>query len=119
MISIAQKKARKNFKKAIEYKKKTGCSLKEAFAHVKGKKIVTKKVIKKKAVKKVSVKKAAKKKVGVIKKKVLHSPLKKKTVKKPISTHKDTKSHNVNIRVVSGIKKHTLGRIINNTKFYI
>lgn len=43
------------------------------------------------------------KKVGVIKKKVLHSPLKKKSMKKPISTHKDTKSHNVNIRVVSGI----------------
>lgn len=48
-------------------------------------------------------KKLAKKKVGVIKKKVLHSPLKKKAVKKPISTHKDTKSHNVNIKVVSGI----------------
>lgn len=35
-------------------------------------------------------KKTAKKKIGVV---------------KPIKTHKDTKSHNVNIRVVSGIKK--------------
>jgi len=44
MISIAQKKARENFKKAIEYRKKTGCSLKQAFAHISGKKTVTKKV---------------------------------------------------------------------------
>ena len=29
---------------------------------------------------------------------------KKGTAKKPVSKHKDTKSHNVNIRVVSGIK---------------
>ena len=101
MISTAQKKARENFKKAIEYRKKTGCSLKQAFAHIKGKKTITKKVV---TVKK-SAKKKVVKKVGVIKKKVLRSPLKKKAVKKPISTHKDTKSHNVNIRVVSGIKK--------------
>jgi hypothetical protein len=95
-MTLAQKKARENFKKAIEYRKKTGCSLKQAFAHIKGKSTV----IKKKATpKKVAVKKAAKKKVGVIKKKAV-----KKTIsKKPISTHKDTKSHNVNIKVVSGI----------------
>jgi len=35
-MTAAQKKARKNFSKAIAYRKKTGCSLKEAFAHVKG-----------------------------------------------------------------------------------
>jgi hypothetical protein len=54
MISTAQKKARENFKKAIEYRKKTGCTLKQAFAHIKGKHTVTKKVgaVKKKAAKK-------------------------------------------------------------------
>jgi hypothetical protein len=163
MISTAQKKARENFKKAIEYRKKTGCTLKQAFAHISGKKTVIKKVgtVKKTNKKKIGAtpkkdyifnafkyktnpktggyevqeKKQFKivstnlenatnnahkkypypfvielnnssiktsKKVGVIKKKVLHSPLKKKAVKKPISTHKDTKSHNVNIKVVSG-----------------
>jgi hypothetical protein len=91
---------------------------------------------KKKAVKKVAVKKAAKKKVikkiagssdyytrkkegRVIPRKstkkttktVLRSPLKKKAVKKPISTHKDTKSHNVNIRVISGIGSKMMARI--------
>jgi hypothetical protein len=35
-MTAAQKKARDNFKKAIAYRKKTGCSLKQAFAHVKG-----------------------------------------------------------------------------------
>ena len=60
-MTLAQKKARENFKKAIEYRKKTGCSLKQAFAHIKGKSTV----IKKKATpKKVAVKKAAKKKVA-------------------------------------------------------
>jgi hypothetical protein len=88
-MSAAQKKARENFKKAIAYRKKTGCSLKQAFAYVKGGKVgvVKKAVVKKKAVKKVVRKKAAKKVVS----------------KKPVSSHKDTKSHNVNIRVVSGV----------------
>lgn len=35
-MTAAQKKARDNFKKAIAYRKKTGCTLKQAFAHVKG-----------------------------------------------------------------------------------
>jgi len=48
MESLAQKKARANFKKAIAYRKKTGCSLKEAFAHVSGKKVVAKKTVVKK-----------------------------------------------------------------------
>jgi hypothetical protein len=34
-MTAAQKKARENFTKAIAYRKKTGCSLKEAFAKVK------------------------------------------------------------------------------------
>jgi hypothetical protein len=56
MQSLAQKKAKENFKKAIEYRKKTGCTLKQAFAHIKGKStVVNKKATpKKKAVKKVA-----------------------------------------------------------------
>ena len=99
-MTAAQKKAKDNFKKAIAYRKKCGCSLKEAFAHVYGKKVGA---VKKKAAPK---KKAAKKKVA-----------KKATPKKkamPKSLHKDTKSHNVNIRVMSGV-----GKQIGNTKFYI
>ena len=63
MQSLAQKKARENFKKAIEYRKKTGSSLKEAFAHIIGKKTVIKKKAtpKKKAVKKVAKKETIKK----------------------------------------------------------
>jgi DNA repair protein RadC len=84
-MSAAQKQAQANFKKAIAYRSKTGCSLKEAFAHVKGNKVT-------------GVKKTATKKKAISKKKAV----KKSSVKK---THKDTKSHNVNIKVVSGWKK--------------
>lgn len=38
-MTAAQKTAQANFKKAIAYRKKTGCSLKQAFAHVKGGKV--------------------------------------------------------------------------------
>ena len=115
-MTAAQKAAKANFKKAIEYRKKTGVSLKEAFAHVYGKKKVgaapKKKAAKKaapkkaakKVVKKAAPKKAAKKKhtkYGVVKKHVRRVA----GMKKPESVHKDTKSHNVNIRVVSGIHK--------------
>jgi len=50
--------------------------------------------------------------VGATKKKktVKKKAFKKKTAKKSTSYHKDTKSHNVNIRVMSGI---------GTTKFYI
>ena len=123
-MTLAQKKARENFKKAIEYRKKTGCSLKEAFAHIKGKHTVVKKVgtVKKKSakkkvlispLKKVARKKAAPKKVAAKKPNLkyrgtLKSEAGKKMYKYSLgaaksSTHKDTKSHNVNIRVVSGI----------------
>jgi hypothetical protein len=69
-MTAAQKTAKANFKKAIEYRKKTGVSLKEAFAHVYGKKVgaVKKKAApKKKAAlkKKAAPKKVAKKKVAV------------------------------------------------------
>jgi hypothetical protein len=87
-MTSAQKAAKEKFKKAIEYRKKTGVSLKEAFAHAYGKKVGA---IKKKAApnKKAAVKKLA--------------PKKKAAPKKVTGSHKDTKSHNVNIRVVSGL----------------
>jgi len=68
MISAAQKKAKDNFKKAIAYRKKTGCDLKAAFAHVYGKKVgaVKKKAVKKAAPKKKAAKKVAKKKLTSI-----------------------------------------------------
>lgn len=113
-MTAAQKTAKANFKKAIEYRKKTGVSLKEAFAHVYGKKKVgaapKKKAAKKKAAPKKTakkvVKKAAPKKVA--KKVVKKSAPKKVAIKKPISYHKDTKSHNVKISVVSGINRELL-----------
>jgi hypothetical protein len=78
-MTQAQKVAKEKFKKAIDYRKKTGVSLKEAFAHIYGKK------------------------VGAFKKKA--APKKKAATKKVTGSHKDTKSHNVNIRVMSGYKK--------------
>jgi hypothetical protein len=118
-MTAAQKTAKANFKKAIEYRKKTGVSLKEAFAHVYGKKVgaapkkkATKKAAPKKAAKKV-VKKAAPKKVA--KKAAPKKAANKKHTKygkvkshyrRVAGVHKDTKSHNVNIRVVSGISKN-------------
>jgi hypothetical protein len=83
MITAAQKKARENFKKAIEYRKKTGCSLKEAFAHITGKKTITKKVG---VVKKMAAKK-----------KVLISPLK-KSAKKKAAPKKAAKKPNLKYR---------------------
>ena len=119
-MTAAQIKARANFKKAIAYRTKTGCSLKEAFAHVKGNKVTgLDKVVKKGNKTTVLYTKKAKKK-AVPKKKVSQGVLfgvKKKAApkKKTISTHKDTKSHNVNIRVVSGIGK-TKETALNNYK---
>jgi hypothetical protein len=120
-MTAAQKAAKANFKKAIEYRKKTGVSLKEAFAHVYGKKVGAapkKKAAKKaepkkaakKVVKKAAPKKAAKKKhtkYGVVKKHVRRVA----GMKKPESVHKDTKSHNVNIRVVSGMESVAIGNV--------
>jgi len=92
-MTAAQKKAKDNFKKAIAYRKKTGCTLKQAFAHVYGKKSVGS--VKKKAAPK---KKAAKKKAAS----------KKKAVSRNYGSHKDTASHNVKIHVVSGIDNKNL-----------
>ena len=107
-MTAAQTAAKAKFKKAIAYRKKTGVSLKEAFAHVYGKKVGA--APKKKAAKKAAPKKAAKKVVKkVVKKaapkKVARKVVKKAAPKRSVSLHKDTKSHNVNIRVISGYKK--------------
>ena len=119
-MTAAQTAAKAKFKKAIAYRQKTGVSLKEAFAHVYGKKVgaapkkkATKKAAPKKAAKKV-VKKAAPKKAAkkVVKKAAPKKVAKKKHTKygkvkahtrRVAGLHKDTKSHNVNFRVVSGI----------------
>jgi hypothetical protein len=126
-MTAAQKAAKANFKKAIEYRKKTGVSLKEAFAHVYGKKVgaapkkkAAKKAAPKKAAKKV-VKKAAPKKVAkktapkkVAKKKHTKYGKVKAHTRRVAGVHKDTKSHNVNIRVVSGFEKIDFTRINND-----
>jgi hypothetical protein len=105
-MTAAQKKAQDNFKKAIAYRKKTGCTLKQAFAKFK------KPTIKKAAPKKKTIKKAVKK-VGAIRKKVvIKKEAPKKAQLKKVNSHKDTKSHNVNIRVVSGVS-----RMDNLTKY--
>jgi hypothetical protein len=101
-MTQAQKIAKDKFKKAIDYRKKTGVSLKEAFAHIYGKKVGA---VKKKSATK---KKAAPKKKTAPKKKA--AP-KKVASKRITDIHKDSKSHNVNIRVVSGF----LGRLIIKT----
>lgn len=127
-MTAAQKIAKEKFKKAIAIRKKTGVSLKEAFAEVYGKKKVgavkKKKAAPKKAAKKVvkkaAPKKAAKKVVKKAAKKVVQKTKPRYSAKKHknwatipahkrrvngMENHKDTKSHNVNIRVVSGLGK--------------
>jgi len=80
-MTAAQKTAKAKFKQAIAYRQKTGVTLKEAFAHIYGKKKVG--VVKKKAAPK---KKVAKKVVRkVVKKKVVKKVAKKKTIKKVIN----------------------------------
>jgi len=51
-MTQAQKTAKAKFKQAIAYRTKTGVSLKEAFAHIYGKKKAAKKVVRKKAARK-------------------------------------------------------------------
>jgi len=68
-MTQAQKTAKAKFKQAIAYRQKTGVSLKEAFAHIYGKKVGA--IKKKLAPKKKTAKKLVKKKIAkkVIKKK--------------------------------------------------
>ena len=111
-MSAAQKAAQANFKKAIAYRKKTGCTLKQAFAHVKGGKVSgLDKVVKKgnkttvlytkKAKKKAAPKKKASQGVLFGTKKKKAAP--KKAVVRNYGSHKDTASHNVKISVMSGV----------------
>jgi DNA repair protein RadC len=93
-MTAAQKTAKAKFKQAIAYRTKTGVSLKEAFAHVYGKKVgaapkkkATKKAAPKKAAKKVvkktAPKKVAKKKIGdFVRKGTKFQEFKKTTTKK-------------------------------------
>jgi hypothetical protein len=79
-MTAAQKTAKAKFKQAIAYRQKTGVSLKEAFAHIYGKKVGA---VKKKAAKK----SAPKKKVA---KKVVRKVVKKKEVPKKVAKKKLT-----------------------------
>jgi len=111
MESLAQKKARENFKKAIAYRTKTGCSLKEAFAKVKGissssplkKKEVLKKDAKKKVVKEISAYDLIKyrTKVGDKKFKSLTPTQRVKGAKTDLISQ--YKKKNIDIKIVGGI----------------
>lgn len=96
-MTAAQKKAQDNFKKAIAYRKKTGCTLKQAFAHVKSGKVSgLDKVIKKGSKTTVLYTKKAKKKAAS-KKKASQGVLfgiKKKAAKKPSEKAILKKVHN-------------------------
>jgi len=132
-MTAAQKLAKENFKKAIAYRKISGCTLKEAFAKIYNKKTApikkaaskVKKLVKKakdayyegynEAARKSNPLMVKKRKVGAVAKKkavkkaapkkVARKVVKKAAPKRSVSLHKDTKSHNVNIRVISGYKK--------------
>jgi hypothetical protein len=79
-MTAAQKTAKAKFKQAIAYRQKTGVSLKEAFAHIYGKKVGAVK-------KKVAKKSAPKKKVA---KKVVRKVVKKKATPKKVAKKKLT-----------------------------
>ena len=91
-MTAAQKTAKAKFKQAIAYRQKTGVSLKEAFAHIYGKKKVgtlkkkaaRKKKTAKKVVRKVVKKKAAPKNKAA--KKVVRKLVKKKLAPKKITS---------------------------------
>jgi hypothetical protein len=95
-MTSAQKIAKEKFKKAIAYRQKSGVSLKEAFAHIYGKKKVAKKVAKKIVRKKVVKKRIA----GPKDSSLVRKELARKGLKMPhgYSTVKRK-------RAVSGVKK--------------
>jgi len=105
-MTAAQKKARAVFMKAIQYRKShPGVSLKQAFAYAKTGKATVAGSVKPK-------KKATPKKKAPTK---MKAATKRKTVSRP--AHKDTKSHNVNIRVVSGVGRKKFGKnYVNKVK---
>jgi hypothetical protein len=89
-MSVAQEKNKANFKKAIAYRKKTGCTLKEAFAHVKSSP-VTKNVV-------------VKKKVGATKIIEKHETKKTKPTK-TVMVKRDKKGHFKKFKTVGSIKQ--------------
>ena len=137
-MTAAQKLAKENFKKAIAYRKISGCTLKEAFAKIYNKKTApikkaaskVKKLVKKakeayyegynEAARKSNPLMVKKRKVGAVAKKkavkkaapkkVARKVVKKAAPKRSVSLHKDTKSHNVNIRVISGMDKNVISQ---------
>ena len=122
-MTAAQRKNQATFKKAIAYRKKTGCTLKQAFAYAKGGKVaglekVVKKGSKTSVIYSKKVKKKAAKKKATPKQGVLFGVKKKAAKKKATSYHKDTASHNVNIRVVSGINYNDPVLIMKEIEFW-
>lgn len=121
-MTQAQKTAKAKFKQAIAYRQKTGVSLKEAFAHIYGKKVgaVKKKSApKKKVAKKVVKKKIAKKKV--VKKKLTRIDYDKRfQAKKPGKrksasgkTYYENRSNRSDTGKLLGIKKYNYEQLDN------
>ena len=114
-MTQAQKIAKAKFKQAIAYRQKTGVSLKEAFAHIYGKKVGA---VKKKSApkKKVAKKKVAKKKYSLNKKKdKLYSAKKPgKRVSKTGKTYYESRPNRSDKGKLLGIYDFTLTRINND-----
>jgi len=109
-MTQAQKTAKAKFKQAIAYRQKTGVSLKEAFAHIYGKKKVgavkKKSAPKKKIAKKKVAKKVVKKKYGLNPKlDKLYSAKKpgKRKAKKSGKTYYEYRKNRTDINKFSGI----------------
>lgn len=97
-MTAAQKLAKDKFKKAISYRQKTGVSLKEAFAHIYGKKVGS--------VKKKTVKKAAKRVyVVILGQKVIKGSTKHKNLEYTKKHHTDLLKHEVGAIKKSAKKK--------------
>jgi len=107
-MTQAQKTAKAKFKQAIAYRTKTGVSLKEAFAHIYGKKKVVKKAAKKRVVKKAAKKRVVKKtakKVGAVKKKPTETQVL-KSIQKAVKTQKSHmgKIGTINSTIINDLK---------------
>jgi hypothetical protein len=124
-MTQAQKTAKAKFKQAIAYRQKTGVSLKEAFAHIYGKKKVgavkkksapKKKVAKKKVAKKKVAKKVVKKKYSLNKKKdKLYSAKKPgKRLSKTGKTYYESRENRSDKGKLYGYNDITLTRINND-----
>jgi hypothetical protein len=124
-MTQAQKTAKAKFKQAIAYRQKTGVSLKEAFAHIYGKKKAVKKVAKKriagpkdsKLIKKELAKKGLKmphgyttvkrkRKISGVKKKPTESQVL-KSIKKAVKTQKSHMGRigSLNTTIISDLKQ--------------